>query len=364
MTVTMRDVAKRAGVSVITVSRVVNESGYVQAETRARVRAAIQALHYIPNQMASSLRSRQTRSIALMLPTIANSFWTTIARGVEDEAEARGYSVFLCNTDYDDAKEGRYFEALLRNRVDGIAIVPSEASGPRLRTLQQRQMPLVQIHHKLDDVEADVVRSDSYGAAVALTQSLIDAGARHIAYIGGPLSMSPGRNRLDGFRAALTCAAIADEPDRIKIGNADPNMGYRLVTELTHAGTPIDAVMIANSRMAVGAIRALTELGKRIPEEIAIAAYYDIATLDIYSSALDVYSPVITTAIQPAYDMGRLSVRRLFERIGGMAGPSDDLILPTRIVPPAAPVPGAHNVERLRMPHPVPQDVPVVATAH
>src|SRR5262249_46351466 len=149
--------------------------------TRDRVRAAITELRYIPNQLASSLRSRQTRSIALMLPTIANSFWTTIARGAEDEAEARGYSVFLCNTDFDDAKEGRYFEALLRNRVDGIVIVPSEASGPRLRILQQRQMPFVQIHHKLDNVEADVVRSDSYGGALPLTTSLVGAAARRTA---------------------------------------------------------------------------------------------------------------------------------------------------------------------------------------
>ncbi len=336
----MKDVAKRAGVSVITVSRVVNETGYVQAETRARVRAAINELHYIPNQMASSLRSRQTRSIALMLPTIANSFWTTIARGAEDEAEARGYSVFLCNTDYDDAKERRYFEVLLRNRVDGIVIVPSHGSGAHLRTLQQRQMPFVQIHHKLDDVEADAVRSDGYSGAAALTRSLIEAGARRIAYIGGPLSMSPGRDRLAGYGDEIARAGIARDDALIKIGHADPGAGYRLVGELAGAATVFDAVVIANSRMAVGAIQALTEIGRRIPDDIAIAAYYDIATVDTYSSALDVYAPYITTATQPAYDMGRLSVRRLFDRISGLAAPVEDLLLPTRISHPSRAVRG------------------------
>lgn len=363
MAITMKDVAKHAGVSTITVSRVVNETGYVKTETRERVRAAIAALDFIPNQMASSLRSRQTRSIALMLPTIANSFWTTIARGVEDEAEARGYSVFLCNTDYDDAKEGRYFEALLRNRVDGIAIVPSEASGPRLRTLQQRQMPFVQIHHKLDDVEADVVRSDSYGGAFALTTSLIGAAARRIAYVGGPPAMSPGRDRLMGYRDAIAQAGMTNDHALIKTSNASQDSGYRLVGELAHAGVDFDAMVIANSRMAVGAIQALTERGRHIPDTVAIAAYYDIATLDTYSSSLDVYAPYITTATQPAYEMGRLSVRRLFERICGKDNPIEDVLLPTRIVCPTLTVAGAHATEHLRAYRSEKQIVSGVATA-
>jgi LacI family transcriptional regulator len=350
MTVTMKDVARRAGVSVITVSRVVNETGYVQADTRARVRAAIETLQYIPNQMASSLRSRQTRSIALMLPTIANSFWTTIARGAEDEAEERGYSVFLCNTDYDDAKERRYFEALLRNRVDGIAIVPSAASGPHLHMLQQRRMPFVQIHHKLDDIEADVVRSDGYGAAAALTESLIEVGARRVAYIGGRLSMSTGRTRLEGYRHAIARAGMTDDAALFRTGDTNPDSGYLLVGELARAGANFDALLVANSRMAVGAIRALTELGKRIPDDVAIAAYYDIAMLDTYSSSLDLYSPHIITATQPAYDMGRLSVRRLFARICGNSDPVVDMLLPVRIVRPASSLSGSPTMDILRPP--------------
>jgi LacI family transcriptional regulator len=232
--------------------------------------------------------------------------------------------------------------------VDGIVIVPSEASGPRLRTLQQRQMPFVQIHHKLDDIEADVVRSDSYGGAFALTKSLIDAVARRIAYVGGPLSMSPGRDRLAGYRDAIAQTGIPNDAALIKTDSADPDSGYRLISELAHAGADFDAIVIANSRMAVGAIRALTEIGRRIPEDVAIAAYYDIATLDVYSSALDVYSPYITTATQPAYDMGRLSVRRLFERIFGAAESVEDLILPTRIALPTLTVPGVYATERSR----------------
>ena len=141
MPITIRDVAKRADVSIITVSRVVNEARHVREETRARVRAAIEELHYVPNQIASNLRSRQSSAFALLLPTITNSFWTNIARGAEDEAEAVGYSLFLCNTDDDPNKEQRYLDVLARNRVGGVLVVPSPLSTARLRLLQQRQLP-------------------------------------------------------------------------------------------------------------------------------------------------------------------------------------------------------------------------------
>lgn len=326
MAIKMKDVAERAGVSLITVSRVINGTGYVHTETRAKVSAAIKDLQYVPNQMASSLRSRQTRTIALLLPTITNSFWTTIARGAEDEAEARGYNLFLCNTDYDPEKEGRYFAAVIRNRVDGIIIVPTPVSAPRLHQLQARQMPFVLIAHKLDGVEADVIRSDSSSGAAALTRSLIEAGWRRIAYVGGPHAMSPGLDRLEGYREALTESGIAVDDRLIKTGVTDQATGYRLVLELFDAGAHPDAMVIANSRLAVGALRALIDTGRHIPDDIAIATYHDI-------SALDDYSSLMTTVIQPAYDMGRLGAQRLFERIVGTPLPVVDCILPNRIVP-------------------------------
>jgi LacI family transcriptional regulator len=335
MAIKMKDVAERAGVSLITVSRVVNGTGYVHTETRAKVSAAIQELQYVPNQMASSLRSRQTRTSALLLPTITNSFWTTIARGAEDEAEARGYNLFLCNTDYDPEKERRYFAAVTRNRVDGIIIVPTPVSASGLHQLQARQMPLVLIAHKLDGVDVDVIRSDNFNGAAALTQSLIEAGWRRIAYVGGPSISSPGHDRLEGYRETLTENGIATDAALIKTGNADQVTGYRLVLELLDSGARPDALVIANSRLAIGALRALIDTGRHVPEDIAIATYHDI-------SALDDYSSLMTTVVQPAYDMGRLAACRLFERIAGTPLPVVDRVLPNRIVPfgmsdPAAP---------------------------
>jgi LacI family transcriptional regulator len=332
MPTTMRDVAKRAGVSIITVSRVINETSYVREETQARVRAAIEELQYVPNQIASSLRSRQTKALALLLPTITNSFWTNIARGAEDEAEAYGYSLFLCNTDDDSDKEERYFDVLVRNRVGGILIVPSPLSTPRLHRLQQRQMPFVQIHRKLENIDSDVVRADGYGGVVALTEYLISAGHRRIAYVGGWLTMSIGQERLAGYEYALARAGITVDQSLVKVDRSlvktdgyGQQSGYSLVRDLLQSAVKPDAMVIGNSRLAIGALNALREADMRVPQDVAVASFYDI-------SALDNFSPFMITAIQPAYDMGRRGIRRLFARIADPALATEELVLPNRIM--------------------------------
>jgi LacI family transcriptional regulator len=324
MPATMKDVARRAGVSLITVSRVINEMGNVHADTQARVRAAIEDLHYVPNQIASNLRSRQTDTLALLLPTITNAFWTTIARGAEDEAESRGYSLFLCNTDDDAAKEARYLEALLRHRVGGFVIVPTAESGPALRRLQHHEMAFVQIHRSVDGVESDIVRSDGYGGAVALTSQLLDAGWRRIAYVGGLLTSFTGRDRFSGYQDAMRRAGMPIDPRLVKFGLIGQESGYSLVEQLLAETPRPDAVFIANSRLAVGALRALTAAGLRPSRDIAVASFYDIP-------ALDDYSPFMTTVIQPAYDIGRLGVRRLLGRMAGTHETAEEILMPNRI---------------------------------
>jgi len=323
MAVTMRDVAARAGVSLVTVSRVINGHDAVQASTRARVHAAVEELRYVPDQMASSLRSRQTNTLALMLPTIANAFWTTIARGVEDEAEERGYSVFLCNTDDNLAKESRYLDVLVRRRVEGIIVVPTAASAEPLLRVLQRNMPIVQVHRKLDAVATDSVRSDSRGGAAALTEQLLALGCRRIAFLGVSPTISPSRDCLVGFEDTMTRAAIPIAPALVRLGRAAPEVGYALTRELLQDARP-EAICIGNSRLAVGALRALSDAGLRVPEDIVVATFYDI-------TALDAYSPSLITAVQPSYDIGRRGAQRLFERIAGLATPPTDIILPSAL---------------------------------
>jgi LacI family transcriptional regulator len=325
MVATIKDVAQRAGVSLITVSRVINDARGVHPDTRARVRAAIDELGYVPNQIARSLRSRQTSTLALLLPTIANSFWTTMARGVEDAGEERGYSVFLCNTDDDPAKEARYLDVLLSRGVEGIAVIPTLTSTVNLQRLQARKLPIVQLHRKLRDIVVDTVRADNLGATQALTERLLAAGRRRIAYLGPPRALSIGWDCLAGFEAALAAAGLEPDQQLVAIGAASERNGYALMSALLHDRPKLEALVIGNSRQANGALHALRDNGVRVPDDLPVATFYDIA-------ALDPYVPSLITAIQPAYEIGRLGTRRLLDQITGQRQPPADILLPARVV--------------------------------
>jgi LacI family transcriptional regulator len=328
MAPTIKDVAKRAGVSVITVSRVINGAEYVRAETQARVLAAIDELQYVPNQMASSLRSRQNDTLALVVPDITTTFWTAMARGAEDEAWKNGFSLFLCNTDDDLAKEERYIENLLRRRVAGIAIVATLNSAALLTRLRTHDLPFVMLHRKIGGIEADVVRSDSRAGAVALTERLLARGLRRIAYVGGPLAGSLGQDRLAGYREALTRAGITPDPDLIKVGQHTQRSGYELVQQLLAVRPLPEGICVGNSRLALGALHALLAAGVRVPEEIAVATFFETSSL-IDDSRLMRTSLIVAT--QPAQEIGALGIARLLERIAGKHGEAEDILLPVRI---------------------------------
>ncbi len=321
--VTIKDIAKRAGVSMITVSRVVNRSGYVGAATREKVEAAIRELHYVPNQVASSLRSQQSDLLALVLPDITNSFWTTIARGVEDAAWPHGYGVFICNTDNNPEKEAAYVESLLRRRVGGVLIVPTPhpQSEEQLIRMRLHGTKFVVVHRKLREPVADVVRSDGQGAARGLTTALAEAGWTRIAYVGLPFSDPASEDRLNGFHEALASAGLTADPDLIRVGALNPGTGYRLVTELlSHEPRP-EAILLANSRLAVGGLRAIAHAGLKVPDDIAVAAFHD-------TSALDDYAPTLIRAVQRSYAMGTEATNLLLDQNGRVDGEYREIVLP------------------------------------
>src|SRR5438067_12566803 len=181
MATTLRDVAARAGVSAITVSRALNNTGYVSLETRERINAAVAELNYVPNAVASSLRSNKTQLLALLLTDITNPFWTTVARAVEDGAMEAGYGVILCNTDEEQAKEARYLDLLLRRRIDGLVVAPTSKSTEILQNLKHRLVPFVLVDRLVEGVIADSVRGDSRGGARQMTLHLLQTGHRRIA---------------------------------------------------------------------------------------------------------------------------------------------------------------------------------------
>lgn len=325
--VTMKDVARRAEVSAITVSRVVNDSGYVRETTRQRVEAAIEELHYVPNRVASNLRSQQSDFLALVLPDITNSFWTSIARGVEDEAWTHGYGVFICNTDNDPVKEDGYIKRLLQQRVEGVLIVPTPdpASELQLHRLRRHKVKFVVVHRRMASTVADVVRSDGEGAAHALTTELARSGRRRIAFVGLPFSDLSSQDRLKGYRDALNAAGLPIDPALIRSGeDRRETGGDRMVSDLLSDGTRPDAILLANSRLAIGGLRAIARTGLKIPDDITIAAFHDI-------TAMDDYAPRLIRAVQPSYRMGQLATRRLLEIDLKIEAPYKEIILDTEI---------------------------------
>jgi LacI family transcriptional regulator len=219
---TINDVARRAGVSPVTVSRVLNNSGSVSPSTRHKVEQAIQELGYVPSGLARSLRSRQTRALALILPDISNAFWTTVARGVEDVAQSRGYSVLLCNTDESLAKQSHYLQVVVGQRVDGVIIAPADSDAQHLVELRRRDIPTVVVDRRLTGWNPDTVIGDSISGARALVQHLIRLGHRRIAMITGPKSASTAVDRAAGYCLALMEAGLPVDPALVRFGDYRP----------------------------------------------------------------------------------------------------------------------------------------------
>ena len=186
-------------------------------------------------------------------------------------------------------------------------------------------MPIVQLHRKLDEVAADIIRSDSRGGAATLTEGLLARGYRRVAFIGGLTTISPARDCLVGYEEALAAAGVAVDPALVRLGRIAPETGQAAMGALLRLAPRPEGVVIGNSRLAVGALRALREAALRVPDDLAVATFHDIAALDHDSRAL-------ITAVQPAYDIGRLGTRRLLARLAGLADPPVDLILPNRIL--------------------------------
>ena len=325
MAVTMRDVAEQAGVSAITVSRVINGTGYVHEATQARVLAAIEALRYVPNSLARSLRSQQTSTLALLVTDITNSFWTTVARGVEDEATAQNYAVFLCNTDEDPAKEDRYLEMLTRRRVDGLLIGPTPDSATVLSRLHTLGIKFVLIDRTVDGIAADTVRSDSRGGAANITQHMLSTGHPRVAFIGGPLTTSTGRDRLNGYRAAHMAAGLTPDAELIKIGSYHRESGRELTGELLAAKRRPSAIFAGNNQIALGVLDALVEARMHLPNDMAVIAFDDLPSVDGYG-------PFMTAVIQPAYQIGRIATRLLLEQIAETRHEAEEIVLPTQLV--------------------------------
>ena len=323
---TINDVAKRAGVSPVTVSRVLNGAPNVNATTRARVNQAIGELGYVPNVVARSLRSRRTRSLALILPDITNPFWPTVARGVEDAAQKGGYSVLLCNSDENAEKQARYLEVVVSQQVDGVIIAPCDSDGEKLAILRDRGVATVVIDRRVDGWEVDTVRGDSIGGAHALVRHLIDLGHKRIAMLTGPADTSTSQDRVAGYEAALLHAGLPIDRDLVCYGEFREASGREMMDQLLERCANLTAVFASNNAIALGAIGALAARGLRVPQDVALVCFDDL------SSTSQLF-PFLTVAAQPAYEMGLEAARLLLSALETKtrAAPRH-IMLPSRLI--------------------------------
>lgn len=306
-TVTIKDVAQRAGVSTATVSRVLNNAGNVDPEKLERVEAAIVELRYRRNLVARGLRTQRSHIFSLLCSDIENPFFTSICRAIEDVASRAGFSVLICNTDGDLAKEREYIDMLAAQSVSGVIISPTSSTRTDVAPLVRQHIPMVAVDRRLP-VDTDSVFVDNRLGAYEATRHLIEAGARRIACVTGPKTAMTAQDRLAGYRDALAEAGIRSAASLIRHADFKDAGGYAATRELMSKQAPPDAFFVANNRMTTGALLALKDLGIRVPDDVAIVGFDDLAWADLVN-------PSISTVRQPTYELGRAAAQLLLDRI-------------------------------------------------
>ncbi len=306
--VTMRDVAEQAGVSVTTVSHVINETRPVSDELRARVLTAMQELGYKPNRLARSLRQGRTYTIGMIVPDSANPFFAEVARGIEDTTFGNGYSLILCNSDGDLQKELFYVNHLAEKQVDGILFIAAGVSSEHIETLLRRHIPVVVVDRYLPDVAVDAVLTDNRGGGYLATRHLIDLGHRRIACITGPSDITPSAERVAGYRQALEEADIPVDERWILRGDFDYESGFRAAEIFFTLSPKPTAIFACNDLMAVGVISAAHRKGLRVPEDVSVIGFDDVRLASFTV-------PLLTTIQQPKHAIGVLAATWLMERV-------------------------------------------------
>ena len=310
-TTTMKRIAGELGVSITTVSKVLNNRDDIGHATRARVLAKVAELGYQPNAVARSLTLRRTRTLGIVIPDLMHSFFVEIVAGLEKVASARGYGLLLCSSNEDAAKERAELDMLRQRQVDGIVLASANASGNTdlLRQLTALGIEIVMIDR--DDhpaVRCDRVVTDDENVGRIATAHLIDQGRRTIAHITGP-SIVHAKRRADGYRAALKSAGIKPRPEWMVRGGFMESDGTRGMKKLLAVRPRIDAVFASNDPAAIGAMKAIWDAGLRVPEDIAVIGAGDIALGDLLRVPL-------STVSWSREEEGRRAAELLLARLG------------------------------------------------
>jgi LacI family transcriptional regulator len=322
---TMNDVAKAANVSIASVSRVINNSGYVSPELRARILHAMEELQYYPNAVARSLATKRTKTLGLLISNVMNPFFTAAVRGIEDIAHAHGYNLILCNTDEDSEKERNYLGVLCSRQVDGLIVTPCEENSEYISALVESGAHVVLLDRTMSNIDADFVGIDNRHAAYVATLHMLSLDNSRIGIVAGSPMVSTGRDRVAGYKQALIERGIHVDGELVKYTDFKEEGGYNKTLELLSMSEPPTAIFATNNLITLGALRAISDLGLSIPEDVALVGFDDIPWGQFVS-------PPLTTVVQPAYQLGKKAATLLIDRCSGIEnGPSKSIIMDTHL---------------------------------
>ena len=295
---TLKQVAQRAGVSINTASRALNNKADVHRATRERVLKVAQELGYVPNALARSLVEGRSNTVGLVVADVTNPFSGQLTRGVEEAARAAGYALVLTNSNEDDALEQQAVRTLRSKRVDGLLIHPAQASYEHLEQCYQDGIPVVLLNRHIDQLNADYVINDNRSGAYQAVHHLVTLGHRRILHITGSERVSSVRERLIGYRCALDEAGIPFDPDLVINGELSMEGAYQAAHRRFGVGERPTAVFTYSDLLAIGVLKALHELGIDVPGDVSLVGYDDIA----FAAFLVV---PLTTVRQPIHQIGR-----------------------------------------------------------
>lgn len=308
MAFTTKDVAKRAGVSQATVSRVLNGYHYVSDTTKEKVLKAINELGYQPNQIARNMALQKTNALGLIVSDIVNPFYSEIAKNIMDEAESLGYEIILCNTNHDQKTQNYYIDFLRQRRVDGIIFASVKLKDKYAEKLVASNFPSVFINTRLKLKKASFVVTDNKKGAILAINHFLNLGHEKIAFISGPNTLSTSKERTEGYKEALLQKGLPINNKYIKNESFKPEYAYKITQELLSMDLPPTAIFVTNDVMAFKVMDAVLDMGLNIPRDVAIIGYDDVIVSGYKRIGL-------TTVAQKKSIMGRLAVERLVQMI-------------------------------------------------
>lgn len=310
MATSIKDVAREAGVSIATVSRVLNDIDVVNEDTKKKVLDAIKELGYRPNIVARSLKTQRTKTIGILIPDISSQFYPEIVRGAEDVSNIYDYNVILCNSDFDVEKEKEYLRVLKEKMVDGVIYISSSFNEEIYALINELDLRTILVETKDKENRLPSVIIDNISASYDATKFVINKGSKNLAFVGVKEdNMNAWGERFVGFKKAVNEAGLKVDEDLVFFKNLKVKCGYEAVEQFTQSKKKFDGVVCASDEVAMGVINALREKNIKVPEDVNVIGFNN-------NYVSSIFYPKITTVSQPSYDMGSVAMRMLIKLLG------------------------------------------------